>query len=73
MSQSKRMSAIETVASTAIGYGVSVAITIVVLPWFDLHPTTTESAQISAIFTVASLARGYLVRRIFNSIKGNVK
>ena len=66
MSQSRRMSLIETCASIAIGFVVSVIITAVVMPAYGHHVTLADNIQITLIFTVASIARGYLVRRAFN-------
>ena len=66
MSQSRRMSLIETCASIAIGFVVSVIITAVVMPAYGHHVTLADNIQITLIFTVASIARGYLVRRVFN-------
>ena len=54
--QSRLHSLLETLASIAIGFVVSLGITAVVLPAYG-HAT--------AIFTIASIARGYLVRRAF--------
>lgn len=65
MSQSRRMSLIETVASIAIGFVVSVIITAVVMPAYGHHVTLADNIEITAIFTLASIARGYLVRRFF--------
>lgn len=66
MSQSRRMSLLETCASIAIGFVVSLAITAVVMPAYGHHVTLGQNLQITAIFTVASIVRGYLVRRAFN-------
>lgn len=66
MRQSRRMSLIETCASIAIGFVVSVIITAVVMPAYGHHVTLADNIQITLIFTVASIARGYLVRRAFN-------
>ena len=68
MSQSRRMSIIETTASTAIGFGVSYLVSLTVLPMFGFPVTHRENFAIVCIFTVASLARGYFVRRLFNSL-----
>lgn len=66
MSQSRRMSMLETCASIVIGFCVSVAITAVVMPAYG-HPVTLgDNVQITAIFTVASILRGYMLRRAFN-------
>ena len=69
MSQSRRMSGIEALTSTAIGYGVAVATNTVVLPAFGFTPSLGDSFAIGAIFTAVSLARGYLVRRMFERLR----
>ena len=66
MSQSRRMSLIETVASIAIGFVVSLALTAFLLPAYGFGVTFAQNLQITAAFTVASVIRGYLVRRAFN-------
>ena len=66
--QSKRMSLIETLVSTAIGYLVAVATQAAVFPLFGLHVPLQDNLMIGAIFTVVSIVRGYLVRRVFNRL-----
>lgn len=68
MSQSRTMSAIESVANVAVGYGVAVATQAAVFPLFGIHATAADHLAIGAIFTVVSLARSYLLRRIFNRL-----
>jgi Na+/H+-dicarboxylate symporter len=66
MSQSRISSLLETCASIAICFVVSVVITAFLLPAYG-HPVSIgDNLQITAIYTVASIARGYLVRRAFN-------
>jgi uncharacterized membrane protein (DUF485 family) len=66
MSQTKRQSAIETAASTAIGFVVAYFTNLIVLPAFG-HPVTHgQNLGIATIFTVVSIVRGYGVRRLFN-------
>ncbi len=65
MRQSRRMSAVEAITSTTIGYAVAVATNAVVLPAFGFHVSMGESLAIGAIFTAVSIIRGYLVRRLF--------
>jgi len=64
--QSKRMSATEAIASTAICFIVSLALTFTVLPLFGYPVTATHAWGITAIYTAASILRGYVVRRAFN-------
>lgn len=65
MRQSRRMSAVEAMTSTAIGYGVAVTTQLVVFPLFGLPATLGDSLAIGAIFTAVSVLRGYAVRRLF--------
>lgn len=64
--QSRRHSLIESVASTAIGFVASLALTAIVLPAYGHDVTFGQNVQITLIFTVASIARSYVVRRVFN-------
>ena len=68
MIQSRRMSIVETVASTAIGFGISYATSYAVLPLFGFQVSHGQNFAITCIFTLISLVRGYFVRRIFNAI-----
>ena len=67
MSQTRAMSAAESVANVAIGYGVAVASQIVILPLFGVHLPLADNLLIGLWFTVISLARSYIVRRAFNA------
>ena len=64
--QTRRMSAIEAIAGTAIGFFVSLALTFTVLPLFGYPVTATHAWGITAIYTAASITRSYVVRRAFN-------
>lgn len=70
MTQSRTMSLIETVASIAIGFVVSLVITAVVMPAYGHDISVADNLQITAIFTVASILRGYFVRRFFVCLGG---
>lgn len=67
MSQSRAMSAIESAANVAIGYGVAVGSQIAILPLFGVHLPLADNMAIGAWFTAISLARSYVVRRVFNA------
>jgi hypothetical protein len=73
VSQSRAMSAAESVANVAIGYGVAVASQIVIFPLFGVHLPLSDNLLIGAWFTVISLARSYVVRLVFNAAAVNVK
>lgn len=68
MSQSRAMSAAESVANVAIGYGVAVASQLVIFPLFGVHLPLSDNLLIGAWFTVISLVRSYAVRRLFNRL-----
>ena len=65
MTQRRITSLAEAVASTAVGFAVSVVLTALVLPAYGHAVTIGDNVQITAIFTAASIARGYWVRRMF--------
>ena len=65
MSQSRTMSAVESVANVAIGYGVAVVSQIAIFPLFSVHLPRAENMAIGGYFTVISLARSYVIRRLF--------
>lgn len=68
--QSRSASLTEACAGTALGYGISVATTLIVLPWFGLAPAPADAFGISAVFTLISVARGYVLRRLFARMEG---
>lgn len=70
MKQSRLESAVETIASTAIGFVVAWASTLVILPAFGFHVSGGQSFWITCWFTAISLARGYFVRRLFERRRG---
>jgi hypothetical protein len=66
--QSRLMSAVEAGFNVAIGYGVSFAANLVVLPLFGYAVTVRDAASIGVVFTAIALVRSYLVRRLFNRL-----
>jgi hypothetical protein len=62
------MSAVESVANVAIGYGVAVATQAAVFPLFGIYASVGDHLAIGALFTLVSLARSYLLRRLFNRL-----
>lgn len=69
MSQSKRMSMIETLANVLIGYIVAVSSQLVIFPLFGIHASFTDNLVMGLWFMVISIIRGYLLRRAFNAIR----
>ncbi len=68
MSQSRTHSAIESVASTAVGFCVSWAATPFILAAFGYSAGAGTAFGITVVYTVLSLIRGYVVRRLFNRL-----
>lgn len=66
--QSHRMSAIESMANVAVGFGVSLLANITILPLFGYSPGLMDATFIGVAFTAISLIRSYLMRRLFNWI-----
>jgi hypothetical protein len=68
MTQSRKMSLIETLCSTAIGYIVAVTAQVAIFPLFDINIPLSDNFLIGVIFTIISIVRGYCIRRLFNRI-----
>lgn len=69
MTQSRTLSAIESVANVAVGYGVALLSQLAIFPLFGIHIPFSSNLAIGAWFTVISLVRSYLIRRWFNGLK----
>lgn len=69
MKQTRTMSAVESVANVAVGYGVAVMSQIVIFPWFGIHIPLHDTALIGLIFTAVSLVRSFTLRRAFEWIR----
>lgn len=67
MNQTRIGSLIEACINTAIGFWMSLVLSIIVYPMFGHAFTLAQNVGITAIFTVASILRGYVVRRWFNA------
>ena len=66
--QKKTHSAIEAVINVLVGFGVSYAANLIVLPWFGFKVSHSAAFGIGLIYTAISLVRSYILRRIFNRI-----
>lgn len=67
--QTRFGSFVEAAANTAVGFGVSYAANLTVLPLFGFNVTAGSAFWIGLIFTAISIARSYIVRRWFNGLK----
>lgn len=68
--QTKLQSAVEVLASTAIGYGVALLAQLFILEYYKIELPMSDNLKIVAFFTVVSIIRGYGVRRLFNYVNG---
>lgn len=68
MKQSLLASWIETLASTATGFAISLALQYVVCWWYGLALQIQDNLAIIGLFTVASLLRGIAWRRLMEKL-----
>lgn len=69
MSQSRAMSAVESVANVAVGFGVALATQAAVFPLFGIRASVADNVAIALIFTAVSIVRSYALRRLFNRLR----
>jgi hypothetical protein len=69
MTQSRVMSFVEAATNVVLGYVLAIATQIVVFPWFGIEAALGEHLAIGLAFVGVSLARGYLLRRLFETIR----
>jgi len=62
---------IEVATNIVIGLVVSFISQIAIFKLYDIHISVTQNIEITIWFTVISIIRSYLVRRWFNSMKGD--
>ena len=68
MTQSRTMSAAESVANVVIGYGIALITQVVVFDALEIPVSLGQNLWIGVVFTVVSLVRSYLLRRFFNRL-----
>lgn len=69
MTQSRAMSFVEAATNVVVGYVLAIATQIVVFPWFGNEAALGEHLAIGLAFVGVSLARGYLLRRLFETVR----
>lgn len=72
MTQTRRHSAIESVANVAIGYGVAIGSQLAIFPMFGIHIPLADNLLIGLWFTAISIVRSYALRRWFNKLTRKV-
>lgn len=70
MSQSKRMSAVESATNIAIGVVIALISQIVIFKLYDIPVNFKQNVEMTAWFTLISFVRSYILRRLFNKLKG---
>jgi len=69
MSQSKKMSLVESITNVAVGYFVAVLSQAAIFPIFGIRTTLKDNLLIGLWFTGVSIVRSYALRRVFNAIR----
>ena len=70
MTQSRTHAMSEAVANVILGYGLAVALQLLLFPAIGLQISVLQSMKIGVLFTVVSLLRSYVLRRLFNRLGG---
>jgi hypothetical protein len=70
MTQSRKGSLLEALTNTAVGYGINFTANLLIFPLFGMHISVAGNLALGVIYTGISLVRSYLLRRVFNAIKG---
>jgi len=66
--QSKRMSLVEAISNTAIGFGVNYTANLLIFPLFGMHISLRDNFLLGLIYTAISILRSYCLRRCFNAL-----
>jgi uncharacterized membrane protein YbjE (DUF340 family) len=64
--QSRRMSALETMANLTVGIIISWLLGYFLLPYWGFEQTASAATTVTLVYTVASVIRSYTIRRVFN-------
>lgn len=68
--QTVKGSAVEAVVNTAAGFGINFTANWYLLPLFGFTSLTLkQNFTIGLLYTAISIARGYVLRRVFNSLR----
>lgn len=66
MTQSHKMSFIESITNVSVGYFVACLSQIIIFPLFGVHLPLRDNFLIGGWMTVVSVVRSYTIRRLFN-------
>ena len=68
--QSRAMSFVEATTNVVVGYVLAILTQLAVFPLFGLEAALGEHLAIGMAFVAVSLARSYLLRRLFERLRG---
>jgi len=68
--QTKKNSLIESTTNTFTGLVISFLIQLAIYPALNIEVRLSQNVLITCVFTLASIARGYILRRLFNKLRG---
>lgn len=63
--QTHKMSLLETVTNTAVGFVINQTAQILIFPLFGIFIAYSVNFEIAVVFTVISVIRGFALRRAF--------
>ena len=69
MNQSQRMSFVEAITNTVVGFLLALVVQLLAFPAVGLTLGLGENIGIAALFTAVSIARSYVLRRFFERIR----
>jgi len=64
--QTRKLSILEAITNTLVGFLISLALVNVVLPMYGFDINFTQSVSMTIIFSIASIIRGYIIRRFYH-------
>ena len=66
LGQTRVQSGLETLITNIIGFGSSIALQMVLLPWYGIHIHIAQNILITTLAYSIALPRSYALRRLFN-------
>jgi hypothetical protein len=67
--QTRHASLTETIVNTTVGFGINFAAQVALFHLFDISAPLSTNFVIAVIFTVLSVIRGFIMRRIFETLR----
>lgn len=69
MSQTKKVSFIEAVINTAVGFIITMIASVFIYPMCGVIISLDKMTLVTIAFTVVSVLRQYVIRRLFNKLE----